>query len=189
MAHNDDAWYPHPDLMRPRRRIKAYADAARDDPVRNEFFVPQLWTWHGTMTACCAAGNGYVSGGRYRGLAHHADVVLIKASIDGGRIQGKNVAHAIRFPLRYPHLGIKILNVSLGVFPSDPDKADVEAAVREVVEKGIAVFCAVGNEAGAVPRRVFDDLEEGAGELYVLAERGTSRAALARMSKVVIVST
>ena len=152
IAFVDSGFYPHPDLTRPRRRIKAYADAARTDPIRHEFFTPQPWTWHGTMTACCAAGNGWVSGGRYRGLAAEADVVLIKASIDDGRILGKHVAHAIRFPLRFPDLGIRILNVSLGVRSDDPDVADVEAAVREVVAAGIAVFAAAGNEPGAVPR-------------------------------------
>ena len=101
IAFVDSGFYPHPDLTRPRRRIKAYADAARAEPVRHEFFTPQPWTWHGTMTACCAAGNGWVSGGRYRGLAAEADVVLIKASIDDGHILGKHVANAIRFPLRF----------------------------------------------------------------------------------------
>ncbi len=147
----DSGFYPHPDLMRPRRRILAYADAARDVPERSEFFDPQDFSWHGTMTACSAAGNGYVSGGRYRGLASESDVVLIKASIDNGRIVGKHVAHAIRFPLRYPHLKIRILNVSLGVRRDDPDYANVEAAVREVVAAGIAVFAAAGNTLGALP--------------------------------------
>jgi serine protease AprX len=147
----DSGFYPHPDLMRPRRRIKAYADAARDVPLASEFFSPQPFGWHGTMTACCATGNGYVSGGRYKGLASESDVVLIKASIDDGRIRGKHVAHAIRFPLRYPHLGIKVLNVSLGVPRSDPDFADVEAAVREVVGAGITLFAAAGNNPGAPP--------------------------------------
>lgn len=152
MGFVDVGFYPHPDLMQPRRRIKAYADAARDDPMGTEFFTPQPFCWHGTMTACTAAGNGYVSGGRYRGLASEADVVLIKAGIDNGRVLGKHVAHAIRLPLRYPHLGIRILNVSLGVFPHDPDHDDVEAAVREVVSAGITVFAAAGNTAGQVPR-------------------------------------
>jgi serine protease AprX len=147
----DSGFYPHPDLMRPKRRVKAYADAARDVPVAGEFFTPQPFGWHGTMTACTAAGNGYVSGGRYRSLANEADVVLIKASVDDGRIRGKHVANAIRFPLRYPHLGIKILNVSLGVIPSDPDVEQVEAAVREVVAAGICVFAAAGNTPGAPP--------------------------------------
>lgn len=151
MGFVDSGFYPHPDLTRPRRRIKVYADAARDEPVRHEFFSPQPWTWHGTMTACCAAGNGWVSGGRYRGLASESEVVLIKASADDGKIKGKNVAHAIRFPLRYPHLGIRILNVSLGVWREDPDFADTEAAVREVVAAGIAVFAAAGNVPNMVP--------------------------------------
>src|SRR5262245_60778865 len=64
----DSGFYPHPDLMRPRRRIKAYADATRDEAVADDFFTPRAASWHGTMTACTAAGNGYVSGGRYRGL-------------------------------------------------------------------------------------------------------------------------
>jgi serine protease AprX len=151
VAFVDSGFYPHPDLMRPARRVRAYADAARDEPVKDEFFTPHAWSWHGTMTACVAAGNGYVSGGRYRGLASEADVVLIKASIDGGRILGKHVAHALRFPLRYPHLQIKILNVSLGVLDGDPHRAEVEKAVSELVSAGITVFAAAGNTPGAVP--------------------------------------
>ncbi len=151
MGFVDSGFYPHPDLMRTKRRIRVYADAAREEPLRDEFFTPHVWTWHGTMTACCAAGNGYVSGGRYRGLASEADVVLIKASIDGGKILGKHVAHALRFPLRYPHLNIRILNVSLGVHREDPHYDEVEAAVKEVVDAGIAVFAAAGNAPGEVP--------------------------------------
>jgi serine protease AprX len=147
----DSGFYPHPDLMQPRRRVRAYADATRDDPTSGDFFSPQPYTWHGTMTACCAAGNGYVSGGRYRGLAHESDVVLIKTSVDNGRILGKHVAHAIRFPLRHPHLGIRILNVSLGVSRADPSYDDVLAAVTEVTEKGVTVFAAAGNLPGELP--------------------------------------
>jgi serine protease AprX len=151
MGFVDVGFYPHPDLMQPRRRIKAYADAARDEPIASDFFIPQPFGWHGTMTACCAAGNGYVSGGRYRGLASEAEVVLIKAGIDSGRVLGKHVAHAIRLALRYPHLGIKILNVSVGVLPGDPARDDVEVAVREAVAAGITVFAAAGNLAGQMP--------------------------------------
>jgi serine protease AprX len=148
----DVGFYPHPDLMFPRRRIRAYADAARDVPLASDFFTAQPFSWHGTMTACCAAGNGYLSGGRYRALASEADVVLIKAGIDDGRVRGKNVANAIRLPLRYPHLGIRIINVSLQTFADDPQAGDVEEAVREVTAQGIAVFAAAGNTAGVMPK-------------------------------------
>ncbi len=144
----DSGFYPHPDLMRPERRIRAYADATRDVPDGNEFFSPQPFGWHGTMTACSAAGNGYRSGGSYRGIASEADVVLIKAGADGGRIRGHNVAHAIRFPLRFPQLQIRLLNVSLGVDPNDPNFHEVERAVEEVVAAGVTVFAAAGNEPG-----------------------------------------
>jgi serine protease AprX len=152
LALVDSGFYPHPDLMRPRRRIKAYADATSEEAVADDFFTPRTWSWHGTMTACTAAGNGYVSGGRYRGLASEAEVVLIKAGLSDGRILGKHIAHAIRFPLRYPHLGIRILNVSLAAPSNDPDLADVEAAVAEVVSAGITVFAAAGNSPGRPSR-------------------------------------
>ncbi len=145
MAFVDVGFYPHPDLMRPARRIRAYADATVDVPEGRDFFSPQASSWHGTMTACSACGNGYRSGGSFRGIASEADVVLIKAGVDGGRVIGKHVAHAIRFPLRYPELKIRILNVSLGVRDGDPDYAAVEAAVEEVVASGVAVFAAAGN--------------------------------------------
>lgn len=147
----DSGFYPHPDLMKPARRVRAYADVTRDVPVPTDFFTAQPFGWHGTMTACTAAGNGYVSGGRYRGLASEAEVVLIKASDDAGRIHARHVASAIRFPLRYPHLGIRILNVSLGTTTGDPDRDDVERAVAEVVAAGITVFAAAGNTPGAPP--------------------------------------
>lgn len=148
MGFVDSGFYPHPDMMRPTRRIRAYADATCDVPNGNEFFTAQPFGWHGTMTACAAAGNGYRSGGSYRGIASGSDVVLIKAGTQGGRIIGKHVAHAIRFPLRYPNVGIQILNVSLGVDHDDPDFHEVERAVEEVVAKGITVFAAAGNSPG-----------------------------------------
>src|SRR5262249_41391574 len=80
MALVDSGFHPPRALMRPNKRIKAYADAARETPVGHEFSPPQVFAWPGPMTACVAAGNGYVSGGRYRGLASEAEVVLVKAS-------------------------------------------------------------------------------------------------------------
>lgn len=148
MGFVDVGFYPHPDMMRPARRIRAYADATRDEPDGTEFFTARAFGWHGTMTACCAAGNGYRSGGTYRGMASNADLVLIKAGVDGGRVRGKHVAHAIRFPLRYPELGIRILNVSLGVDIDDPDYKDVERAVEELAFAGITVVAAAGNTPG-----------------------------------------
>lgn len=102
------------------------------------------------MTACTAVGSGYVSGGRFSGLASDAEVVLIKIEAgDHATIRGDQVAAAIRLPLRHPELGIRLLNVSLGVSADDPHVADVLAAVREATAAGVAVFAAAGNDPGA----------------------------------------
>lgn len=151
MAFVDAGFFPHPDLMRPEKRIVAYVDAARPEPIADDFLNARPSAWHGTMTACSAAGNGYLSGGRYRGLASEARVVLIKCTDADGRIRGKHVAHAIRFPLRHPELGVRIVNVSVGVNDDDPHVADVLAAVRDVVAAGITIFAAAGNREGALP--------------------------------------
>jgi serine protease AprX len=151
MAFVDAGFYPHPDLMRPDKRILAYVDAARPDPVADDFLTARPSAWHGTMTACAAAGNGYLSGGRYRGLASEARVVLIKCTDEAGYIRGKHVAHAIRFPLRHPELRVRVMNVSVGVSTGDPHLPDVLEAVREAVAGGITVFAAAGNADGVAP--------------------------------------
>jgi serine protease AprX len=143
----DLGFYAHPDLCQPRRRIRAYVDVTREKPVSRELVTPRGSSWHGTMTACSAAGSGYLSGGRYRGLATQAEVVLIKAgSGEAPRVLGSQVADAIRVPLRHPELGIRILSISLGISESDPGGADVLAAVAEVTAAGVTVFAAAGND-------------------------------------------
>jgi serine protease AprX len=107
--------------------------------------------WHGTMTACAAAGNGYLSGGRYRGLASEAALVLVKCVDGAGVLRARHVAHAIRFPLRHPEAGVRVLNVSVGIDAGDPGIPDLLAAVREVTRAGVTVFAAAGNQEGAPP--------------------------------------
>jgi len=151
LAIVDTGFFPHPDLLQPRKRIRAYADVTREVPNERELLARRASSWHGTMTACCAAGSGYLSGGRYRSLAYESDVVLIKAADDEGKIRGKALATALRFPLRHPDLGIRILSVSISVDDDDPDARDVDLAVEELTEAGIIVIAAAGNTPGAPP--------------------------------------
>lgn len=147
----DSGFFPHPDLMRPHKRILAYVDAARREAVPDDFLTPHPSAWHGTMTACAAAGNGYLSGGRYRGLASEARVVLIKCLDEASAMRARHVAHAVRFPLRHPEAGVRIMNVSVGIDAGDPDVPDLLAALREVTKAGVAVFAAAGNREGEPP--------------------------------------
>jgi serine protease AprX len=152
IAFVDAGFFAHSDLMRPSRRVRALIDTTRDKPVPSEFFTAHPRAWHGTMASCAAAGNGYVSGRHYRGLANQSEVVLIRVATDGGAILGKNVASAIRIPLRHPELEIRVMNISIGVDPDDPDVDDVSAAVREVTHAGVVVFAAAGNDPSSPPQ-------------------------------------
>ncbi len=152
VAFVDSGFFAHPDLVMPRRRLRAFADATRPRPVLTDFLDPRPAAWHGTMTACAAVGSGHTSGGRYRGLASEADVVLIQAAGADGNIDGALVASAIRFPLRYPKLGIRVLSVSLGVEPDDPYAEDVDKAVADVVASGVVVVAAAGNDPRVPPQ-------------------------------------
>ena len=82
MAFIDSGFYPHPDVMQPRRRLLAYKNVAGG--TRNDFEKPDNSSWHGMQTSVAAVGNGYLSGGLYRGIASDAELVLIQVSVPRG---------------------------------------------------------------------------------------------------------
>ncbi len=159
MAIVDAAFYPHPDLIHPRNRIRAWADAARE-PVRSLTFASAgepRWPgwdardagqWHGLMTSAAAAGSGTLSHGLYRGLASEADVVLVQVRDPEGRITNASIARALDW-LRWhgPGLGVRVVNLSLGGDPvakGAPNRVD--EAVAALVAQGVSVVAAAGND-------------------------------------------
>lgn len=149
VAFLDSGFYPHPDLGLPRNRIIAYHDLAKErrsllatDPVES-------WQWHGTQTAVAAAGNGSLSDGVYRGLAHESELVLVKAS-ERGRITEENIARGIRWVIaNRERYGIRVLNISLGGDEDVPcSKSIIDQAAEEAISQGIVVVAAAGNSGG-----------------------------------------
>jgi serine protease AprX len=155
----DAAFHPHPDLVRPRNRIRAWADASRE-PVRSlrfsEGVLPE-WPgangrdpgqWHGLMTSSVAAGNGALSHGLYRGMAPDADLVLVQVRDASGRITNASIARALDW-LRWeaPSLGVRVVNLSLGGDPVVPLVGNaVDDVVAALVAKGVSVVVAAGND-------------------------------------------
>src|SRR5262249_32920368 len=83
----DGGFHPHPDLVTPVNRIRAWVDAGRARlrvrrfgrgarPSWPGWDLGRGFQWHGLMTSAAAAGNGARSHGLYRGMAPQADVVL-----------------------------------------------------------------------------------------------------------------
>ncbi len=151
IAFVDSAFYPHPDLVYPARRIVAVYDAVRGRMMRDFYELagtdPKPEMWHGTMTACAAAGNGYESHGRYRGLASDARVVLIRTMTRAYRIQTPQVVRALTWIKRnHERYGIRVVNMSIGVDEfTDSMEHPVIALVEELAARGIVVVAASGN--------------------------------------------
>lgn len=151
IAFVDSDFYPHPDLIYPSLRVAAVYDAVRgrmiDGFLGRAARTPGVPAWHGTMTACAAAGNGHESRGRYRGIASDAHLVLIRAMTRGYRIQTPQVIRALRWIMRnHERYGIRVVNLSIGVDEfTDSMEHPVIALVEQLVARGIVVVAASGN--------------------------------------------
>ena len=159
IAQVDAGFYPHPDLILPRNRIRAWAETTRH-PVRSLRFGPHEqpawpgwdhhshWQWHGLMTTTSAFGNGYLSHGLYRGLASDAEIVLVQTWDRNGRITNATLTRALRWlRKKRKELGLQIVSISVAGDPVEPLKGNtVDAAVRALVEDGVTVIAASGNK-------------------------------------------
>jgi serine protease AprX len=153
VAFLDSGFYPHPDLTSPVNRVIAYEDLTGE---RRGFFSTEPvepWLWHGTQTSVAAAGNGKLSDGLYRGLAHESEIVLVKAS-ERGRITEENIAQGIRWIItNRERYNIRVLSISLGGDDDVPcSRSIVDQAAEEAISQGIAVVVAAGNsERHSIP--------------------------------------
>ena len=146
LAFLDSGFYPHPDLLLPKKRIVAYQDLSNERPSLDPKQPAESWQWHGTQTSVAAAGSGHLCDQVYRGLASEADLILVKASENGG-ITEDNIARGIRWIVdNQERYNIRILNISLG---GDEDvscsRSVIDQAAEEAIRQGIVVVAAAGN--------------------------------------------
>jgi serine protease AprX len=144
IAFLDSGFYPHPDLTEPRDRIKAFFDIAGEETSPGA--STQTWRWHGTQTTVSAAGCGRLSDGVYRGVAHEASLVLVKAS-ERGRITEDAIARGIDWVVENrERYDIRVLNISLGGDEDVPcSRSHIDQAAERAVAEGIVVVVAAGN--------------------------------------------
>ncbi|MCB0077705.1 MAG: S8 family serine peptidase [Anaerolineales bacterium] len=155
MAFLDSGFYPHPDLMQPTNRILDFVDASNDEIIVGaDFSVPQLSSWHGTMTSVAAAGNGFLSQGYYAGLASEAELLLIRVMTDKLRVDEVDILRGLRWLAdHWRAYGIQIVNISLGGDEGLRPESELNQLVNGLVEAGLVVVAAAGNagEADLVP--------------------------------------
>jgi len=151
IAFVDSGFYPHPDLLTPANRVIGMYDAVRGREIRDIGRLaatdPRIEAWHGTMAASTAAGSGVLSHGHYRGIASEARLVLVKVMTPRYRIRTPQVVRALEWILEnYRRLDIRVVNLSLGVDETtDSMEHPVIALVEELVERGVVIVAASGN--------------------------------------------
>src|SRR3954471_4952988 len=102
---------------------------------------------HGTHVAGILAGNGYDSGGRRRGIAPGATLLVEKVLDGAGQGYISNVIAAIDYAIANKdvlHLRVLNLSVAAGVYESyNPDPLTL--AAKRAVDAGLVVVSAAGN--------------------------------------------
>ena len=158
----DSGFYPHPDLTAYKNRIKIIIDIPNiktlkvSPPVCGGDLSAGLCEegagaaslWHGTMTSVVCAGDGFLSHGLYKGIANDAELVLLKVQDDTGKITTGNIVKALDWVLQnHKEYGIRIVNMSIGDDEAVSYKqSEVDRLAEQLIEKGIVVVAAVGND-------------------------------------------
>lgn len=145
IAFIDAGFYPHPDLD---GRILIHADASTNRVIeQKQDFNKGDFSWHGQMTSVIACGSGAASGGRFRGIASEANLVLVKVSTPRGQIKETDILRGLRWVAdTHKRLGIRVVNISVGGdFISDDPNHSLHKIIRKLTKAGIAVIVAAGN--------------------------------------------
>ncbi|CAG7644474.1 S8 family peptidase [Paenibacillus allorhizosphaerae] len=145
----DTGVYPHPDLTRPVNRIVAFKDFV------NFRKLPYDDNGHGTHVAGDAAGNGWMSKGKYRGPAPKAGIVGVKVLNRFGNGSDSTIIKGVEWCIaNRKRLKLRILSLSLGgPAPGSLKEDPLSQAVEKAVRAGLVVVVAAGNE-GPRPRTI-----------------------------------
>lgn len=145
IAFIDSGFYPHPDFA---DRVLVHADATSNRIVEGRrYHEPAWYAWHGQMTSAIACGDGRTGGGKYRGIASQAHLVLVKVSNYKRRIKEPDILRGLEWLVaNHRRYGVRIVNISVGGdFESDDPDNPLYRACRTLTGQGVVVLAAAGN--------------------------------------------
>ena len=130
---------PVHDLSKPRNRVIAFKDFVNGQKE------PYDDNGHGTHVAGIAAGNGWMSGGKYKGVAPEANIVGVKILDKKGGGGSGEVLAGIQWVLdNRDKYGIRIVNLSMGTVETH-GKDPLVKAVEAAWDSGMILTVAAGN--------------------------------------------
>jgi len=137
----DTGVYRHPDLTRPVNRIIAFKD------LINNRKLPYDDNGHGTHISGDAAGNGWMSKGKYKGPAPEAGIVGVKVLDKDGYGYDSTIIKGIEWCIaNRKRLKLRILSMSFGgTAPSTCADDPLCQAVEKATAAGLTVVIAAGN--------------------------------------------
>ncbi|NLJ41127.1 MAG: S8 family peptidase [Clostridiales bacterium] len=137
----DTGIFPHADFLRPIARIKAFKDFVGKKEL------PYDDNGHGSFVAGVAAGNGYISRGKYQGIAPEADIIALKALNKEGNGNTSDILAAIQWVADHQEeYKIRVLSLSLGTAVKKLIGNDaLVKGVEALWDRGITVVVAAGN--------------------------------------------
>src|SRR5690349_10304679 len=102
---------------------------------------------HGTHVASLAAGNGRISNAQYTGIAPNANLINLRVLNSQGVGSTAQVLRALDWvAANRTTYNIRVVNLSLGMPAIDSYRDDpICKAVRRLVDAGVVVFAAAGN--------------------------------------------
>lgn len=137
-----------------------------DQVVASRSFIPGQdvidRNGHGTHTASTVAGTGAASGGRERGVAPDADLVIGKVLDEYGSGSISGIIAGMEWAARAEHA--KVINMSLGVSAWHTQDDPLSQAVNQLTAETGALFVVAAGNSGPDP--------------YTLGAPGTADAAL-----------
>lgn len=135
----DTGIMPHLDFVSPNNRIIYFKDFLKNKKK------PYDDNGHGTFVAGIAAGNGFISGSKYAGIAPKANIISLKTLDENGETSAFGILEAMQWVYdHHKEYNIKVVCMSFGSNPMsgrDPLSAGAEA----LWHKGVTVVAAAGN--------------------------------------------
>jgi serine protease AprX len=129
---------PLDDFILPSNRLIAFVDIVNN---RNEPYDDNA---HGTHVAGIAAGNGYSSGGRFKGIAPEVNIIAVKVLDETGKGSTIDVLAGIEWVIQnMDEYNIRVANLSIGVKADSGDP--LVKAVEAAWDAGIVMCAAAGN--------------------------------------------
>jgi serine protease AprX len=145
IAFLDSGFYAHPDLG---DRVLIHIDATTND-IREGTAIDTAreYSWHGQMTSVIAAGDGRTSGGRFRGIASGARLVLIKVMNARHEVKEADILRGlIWLAANHARFGVRVVNLSIGGdYPSNDPAHPIYQVLKSLADEGITIVAAAGN--------------------------------------------